>query len=175
MRCLRGGPLSLGCLPPSRHFRAVGWLIPAFAAANASGPSFAQLFHQYPHLFVGRHQTPPQNAQGSSYLQREPESSNCRHLKVLIVVGQTISRTRRRIPLATARGGVRLGAGAAAAGLANGAAVGVDSTTLEANAALQTLRRKDSKESYREFVSGLAEQAGETVTTVEELIDPAQY
>ena len=84
----------------------------------------------------------------------------------------TISRTRRRIPLATHEAvfGWVLGR-LRAAGLANGAAVGVDSTTLEANAALQTLRRKDSKESYREFVVGLAEQAGETVTTVEELID----
>ena len=38
-------------------------------------------------------------------------------------------------------------------------------------ALLATLRRKDTRESYREFVEGLAKQAGESVSTVEELID----
>ena len=55
-------------------------------------------------------------------------------------------------------------------GLAQGELVGVDSTTLEANAALETLRRKDTGESYREFVEGLAEQAGEPVGTVAERV-----
>ena len=50
------------------------------------------------------------------------------------------------------------------AGLANGETVAVDATVLEANAALATLRRKDTRESYREFVEGLAKQAGESVS-----------
>ena len=60
----------------------------------------------------------------------------------------TLSRTRRRIPLEThaevfawVLGRLR------EAGLANGKLVAVDSTTLEANAALETLRRKDTQES----------------------------
>ena len=60
-----------------------------------------------------------------------------------------LSRTRRRIPLEThaevfawVLGRLR------EAGLANGKLVAVDSTTLEANAALETLRRKDTQESY---------------------------
>ena len=52
-----------------------------------------------------------------------------------------------------------------------GKAVAVDSTTLEANAALETLRRKDTGESYREFVLRLAEEAGEQIATVGERIE----
>ena len=58
-----------------------------------------------------------------------------------------------------------------AAGLAEGETVAVDSTTLEANAALATLERKDTKEDYRAFVTRLAAEAGEPVQTVEELIE----
>ncbi len=57
------------------------------------------------------------------------------------------------------------------AGLARGQAVAVDSTTREANAALETLRRKDTGESYREFVLRLAEEAGEQIATVGERIE----
>ncbi len=72
----------------------------------------------------------------------------------------TLSRTRRRIPVETHEQvfGWVLGR-LREAGLAKGQAVAVDSTTLEANAALETLRRKDTGESYREFVWRLAEEA----------------
>ena len=83
----------------------------------------------------------------------------------------TISRTRRRIPVEVSE---QVFAWVLARlreeGLAQGELVGVDSTTLEANAALETLRRKDTGESYREFVEGLAEQAGEPVGTVAEQV-----
>ena len=57
------------------------------------------------------------------------------------------------------------------AGLAEGAKVGVDATTLEANAALETLRRKDSGEQYQAFILRLAEASGLESPTREELID----
>ena len=57
------------------------------------------------------------------------------------------------------------------AGLAEGAKGGVDATTLEASAALDTLRRKDSGEDYDAFVRRLAEASGLQSPTREELID----
>ena len=46
-------------------------------------------------------------------------------------------------------------------GLIDAYAAGVDSTTLEANASLRRLTRKDSGASYREYVKGLMHEAGE--------------
>ncbi len=57
-----------------------------------------------------------------------------------------------------------------AAGLARGQQIAVDATTLQANAALQSLRRKDSGASYLGFVKGLARAAGESVDSIEELL-----
>ena len=82
----------------------------------------------------------------------------------------TISRTRRRISLETHE---QVFAWVLqqlrAAGLAAGRTVAVDATMLFANAALRTLRRKDSKQGYREFVEGLAEAAGVETPTLTEL------
>ena len=82
----------------------------------------------------------------------------------------TISRTRRRISLETHEQVFawvlqRL----REAGLADGRTVAVDATMLFANAALRTLRRKDSQEGYREFVEGLAAAAGVPTPTLAEL------
>ena len=84
----------------------------------------------------------------------------------------TISRTRQRIALeahkevfAWVLGQLR------EAGLAAALKVGVDSATLEANAALQTLDRKDTGEDYEAFVRRLAEASGLESPTCEELID----
>ena len=57
-----------------------------------------------------------------------------------------------------------------AAGLARGQQIAVDATTLQANAALKSLRRKDSGASYLGFVKGLARAAGESVDSIEELL-----
>jgi transposase len=54
-------------------------------------------------------------------------------------------------------------------GLLNGEVLGVDSTTLEANAAMRSIVRKDTGESYREYLSGLAREAGIENPTPEEL------
>ena len=82
----------------------------------------------------------------------------------------TLSRTRRRISLQTHEQVFawvlqRL----REAGLAAGRTVAVDATMLFANAALRTLRRKDSQEEYREFVEGLAAAAGVPTPTLAEL------
>ena len=82
----------------------------------------------------------------------------------------TISRTRRLIDVET-HGKVfswvlcRL----AESGLVSGKTVGVDATTLEANAALRSIVRRDTGEDYEEFVRGLAEASGVATPTRAEL------
>ena len=44
--------------------------------------------------------------------------------------------------------------------LVEGKTVGVDTTTLEANAALRSIVRRDSGESYDEYLNGLAQASG---------------
>src|SRR5881394_3850519 len=73
----------------------------------------------------------------------------------------TISRTRRLIDLETHEAVFtwmlqRL----ADAGLVKGKTVGIDATTLEANAALRSIVRRDSGESYEEFLTQLAKASG---------------
>jgi hypothetical protein len=53
--------------------------------------------------------------------------------------------------------------------LSDGSRVGVDSTPLEANAALRSIVRKDSGESYREFLTGLAHASGIETPTQSDL------
>jgi transposase len=82
----------------------------------------------------------------------------------------TISRTRRLIDLETHRQVfawvLELLAGA---GLVKGKRVGIDATTLEANAALRSIVRRDNGESYEEFLEGLARQSGVETPTREDL------
>ena len=73
----------------------------------------------------------------------------------------TISRTRRLIDVETHRavfGWVldRLGE----AGLVHGKTIGIDATTLEANAALRHIVRRDTGEGYQEFLTTLAQTSG---------------
>ena len=81
----------------------------------------------------------------------------------------TLSRTRRRIDVETHVAVFtwvleRL----AEAGLVKGKTVGVDATTLEANAAMRSIERRDTGESYEAFVRRLAEASGiETPTRAE--------
>lgn len=82
----------------------------------------------------------------------------------------TISRTRRLIDLETHEAVfqwvlVRL----AKAGLLKGKTIGVDATTLEANAALRSIVRRDSGEAYRDFLVGLAKASGIETPTLEDL------
>ena len=73
----------------------------------------------------------------------------------------TISRTRRLIDLETHEAVLtwmlqRL----ADAGLVKGKTVGIDATTLEANAALRSIVRRDTGESYQDFLTKLAQASG---------------
>lgn len=82
----------------------------------------------------------------------------------------TISRTRRLIDLETHRAVFtwileRL----SQAGLVNGETVGVDATTLEANAALRSIVRRDSGETYEAFLMRLAQASGIATPTREDL------
>jgi transposase len=54
-------------------------------------------------------------------------------------------------------------------GLLRGQTIGVDATTLEANAAMKSIVRRDTGESYGEFLRRLAEESGEATPTRAEL------
>src|SRR5881394_1425430 len=69
----------------------------------------------------------------------------------------TISRTRRSIDSETHRAVFTWVLQClSTAGLVKGKTIGVDATTLEANAALRSIVRRDSGESYEEFLTNLA-------------------
>ena len=82
----------------------------------------------------------------------------------------TISRTRRLIDLETHREVFTwILKQLAEAGLVNGKMIGIDATTLEANAALRSIVRRDSGESYQEFLTQLAQASGIETPTREDL------
>src|ERR1019366_7348348 len=82
----------------------------------------------------------------------------------------TISRTRRLIDVephqAVFSWVLKL---LAEKGLLKGKTVGVDGTTLEANAALRSIVRRDTGEGYQEFLTRLAQESGIATPTREQL------
>lgn len=82
----------------------------------------------------------------------------------------TLSRTRRLIDLETHQQVfawvVKV---LAKSGLVKGKTLGIDSTTLEANAALRSIVRRDTGESYDEFLERLAKASGIETPTREDL------
>jgi len=83
----------------------------------------------------------------------------------------TISRTRRLIDVDTHREvfGWVLGV-LADRGLLRGQRIAIDATTLEANAAMRSIVRRDTGESYEEFLHGLAKASGIATPTREDLV-----
>jgi len=82
----------------------------------------------------------------------------------------TLSRTRRLIALETHQevfGWVL--ARLAEVGLLKGETIGVDATTLEANAALRSIVRRDNGQSYQDFLVQLAKESGIATPTREQL------
>jgi len=82
-----------------------------------------------------------------------------------------VSRTRRLISVETHRAVFRwllwvLGA----QGLLNGRGVGIDATTLEANAAMRSIERRDDGRSYEEYLKHLAEAEGIEQPTREQMV-----
>jgi transposase len=82
----------------------------------------------------------------------------------------TLSRTRRRLDLEAHRAvfGWAL-ALLTRQGLLAGRTVGVDATTLEANAAMRSLVRRDTDEGYEEYLRRLARESGIETPTREQL------
>src|SRR5664279_410081 len=83
----------------------------------------------------------------------------------------TISRTRRLIDMDRHR---EVFAGVlgllAERGLLKGQRMGIDATTLEANAAMRSIVRRDTGETYDEFLRGLAKASGIDTPTREDLV-----
>ena len=83
----------------------------------------------------------------------------------------SLSRIRKRFSLEVHEAvyGWVLGV-VASHGLIDGKTLGVDATTLEANAALRSIVRRDSGESYEEYLKGLARESGIETPTADDLI-----
>jgi len=82
----------------------------------------------------------------------------------------TISRTRARIDVETHKEVFTWVLKVLAQeGLLRGETIGIDATTLEANAAMRTIVRRDTGEGYQEFLIGLAKASGIPTPTREEL------
>src|SRR5215218_10556262 len=82
----------------------------------------------------------------------------------------TISRTRRLIDLETHRAVFTwVLQQLADAGLVKGTTIGIDATTLEANAALRSIVRRDTGETYQDFLTQLAKASGIETPTREDL------
>ena len=82
----------------------------------------------------------------------------------------TLSRTRRLIDLETHEQVFAWVLGLLAdRGLLQGKRIGIDATTLEANAAMRSIVRRDTGASYNEFLTGLAKASGMETPTREDL------
>ena len=82
----------------------------------------------------------------------------------------TLSRTRRLLDLQTHRAVSTWILGVlATAGLVKGQTVGIDATTLEANAALRSIVRRADGQSYAAFLTALAQTSGIPTPTREDL------
>ena len=83
----------------------------------------------------------------------------------------TISRNRRLIDLETHEAVFTWVLKVLAEeGLLKGKTIGVDATTLEANAAMKSIVRRDTGEGYQEFLTRLAQESGIATPTREELV-----
>ena len=83
----------------------------------------------------------------------------------------TISRTRRLIDLETHREVFQWVLKVLADyDLVSGKTVGIDATTLEANVAMRSIVRKDTKQNYQQFLTELAKASGIETPTREDLV-----
>ena len=98
-----------------------------------------------------------------AFLDLDPEEMPPNH--------STLSRTRRRVDLETHGEVFRwVLKQLAQAGLVQGKTIGIDATTLEANAAMRSLVRRDTGEDYETYVKGLAQASGVETPTREEWV-----
>jgi transposase len=83
----------------------------------------------------------------------------------------TVSRTRRLIDVETHEAVfVWVLRVLGEAGLVKGKTIGIDATTLEANAALRSIIRRETGEGYEEFLEGLAKASGIETPTRQDLV-----
>src|SRR5450432_4414652 len=83
----------------------------------------------------------------------------------------TISRTRRLYWLETHKAIFKWVIGILTAeGLIQGQTISIDATTLEANAAMKSIVRRDNEQTYNDYLKGLAQAAGIENPTREELV-----
>jgi transposase len=83
----------------------------------------------------------------------------------------TISRTRRLIDVETHREVFTwIQERLAKAGLLNGKTIGIDATTLEANAAMRSIVRRETGETYQDFLTRLAKASGVRTPTRQALV-----
>jgi transposase len=81
-----------------------------------------------------------------------------------------LSRTRARLPLEVhERVFAWVLARLAERGLVKGERIGVDASTMEANAAMRAIRRRDTGETYREMLTRMAQASGIATPTAAEL------
>ena len=81
-----------------------------------------------------------------------------------------LSRTRARLPIEVHEAVFTwVLARLAERGLVKGGRIGVDASTLEANAAMRTIRRRDTGETYREMLTRMAKASGIATPTAAEL------
>lgn len=91
-------------------------------------------------------------------------------LEEMVPDHSTISRTRRLIDVETHQAVFRWVLELLAEkGLLKGKTVGIDGTTLEANAAMRSIVRRDTGEEYEEFLRRLAKESGIDTPTREQL------
>ena len=91
-------------------------------------------------------------------------------LEEMVPDHSTISRTRRLIDVETHQAVFRWVLELLAEkGLLKGKTVGIDGTTLEANAAMRSIVRRDTGEEYEEFLCKLAKESGIDTPTREQL------
>ena len=82
-----------------------------------------------------------------------------------------LSRTRSRLPLEVHDKVFTWVLGRLAEqGLIKGERIGVDASTMEANAALRTIVRRDNGEGYREMLTRMAKESGIETPTAEDLV-----
>jgi hypothetical protein len=81
------------------------------------------------------------------------------------------SKTRSRLPHEVREKAFgRVLALVAERGLVKGERIGVDGSTIEANAAMRTFVRRDSGETYREILTRMAKESGVETPTIDDLV-----
>jgi transposase len=133
-----------------------------FYAQNIGRPSIPPVVY-FKMLFIGYYEGIDSER---SIAWRVADSLTLRHFLGYELTESTpdhcsLSRTRHRIDLEThAEIFQWVVTTLALEGLIVGKTIGVDATTLEANAALRTIVKRDTDETYHEFLTGLARESG---------------